>query len=182
MKLKSAHGGKIFLACLLPGLISLSAHAATVNGTLSVQAIIGQGCQVNAANAPGGVVNYGTLNFGSIYQLNNTHIDAQTSGINQGSITVECSTGTSYNIALDNGQHYQGGTRSMQGDSTPAVLLNYSLFQDSARATPWVGGTPVSFIATATPTEHHVYGRIPAGQTGITAASYSDTVQVVVNW
>lgn len=158
------------------------ALAATVNGILNVQAVVGSGCQVNATDNTAGTVNYGTLNFGSIYSLGPQHVDAQTNGTDQGSITVECSAGTAYNITLGPGQNFQGATRAM-ASGTPGALLNYGLYQDPQRQSPWTPNTPVPFTAPSTAaTVHHVYGRIPGGQTGVTAGSYTDQVAVIVNW
>ncbi|MBE8716500.1 Csu type fimbrial protein [Cellvibrio polysaccharolyticus] len=170
-------GFSILTAALLPSFAS----AATVNGILNVQAVVGSGCQVNATNVTNGAINYGTLNFGSIYSLGAQHVDAETTGANQGSITVECSAGTSYNIMLGPGQHFQSATRAMS--SGGATLLNYGLFQDPQRQLEWTPNSAIPFTAASTaPTVHHVYGRIPGGQGSVQPGTYTDQVAVVVNW
>lgn len=168
-------------ASIIAGLLLPSfALAATVNGILNVQAVVGSGCQVNASNVNAGAVNYGTLNFGAIYALGSQHIDSETTGTNQGSVTVECSIGTAYNITFGEGQNYQSSTRAMSSGNS--VLLNYELYQDSARQQAWPINAVSFTAASTTPLTHHVYGRIPGGQNGIVAGTYTDQVAVIVNW
>lgn len=162
--------------------IASSSHAATVNGTLGVTAVIGSGCQVNNSNVTAGVVNFGSLNFGSINTINAQNVDAQTTGNGSGSIVMECSGGTSFSISLDNGQHFAGGTRAMANAGNASILLNYVLYQNAARTIPWTNASPLTTTATGSPDTFNVYGRIPGGQSGVTSGTYNDTVQVVITW
>lgn len=168
--------------CLVLWGFSVVAFSATVNGNLGVTAIVGAGCQVNSSNVTAGIVNFGSLDFGSINTIGNQTIDAQTTGAGNGSIVMECSNGTTFTIALDNGQHYASSTRSMVNAGNPAVLLNYALYQNVARTVPWTNSSPLSGTASGAPATFPVYGRIPPGQTGITAGTYNDTIQVVISW
>ena len=156
--------------------------AATVVGNLGVTAVVGAGCQVNASNVTAGIINFGSLDFGSINTIGNQTIDAQTTGAGNGSIVMECSNGTTFTISLDNGQHYASSTRSMVNAGNPAVLLAYTLYQNVARTVPWTTSSPLTGTANGAPATFPIYGRIPPGQTGITAGTYNDTVQVVIAW
>lgn len=158
------------------------AMSATVNGTLGVNAVVGSGCQVNSGTVSAGTVNFGNLSFGSINTIGSQNIDAQTTGSGNGSIVMECSNGTTFTISLDNGQHFNSGTRAMVNGANPAILLNYTLYQNIARTVPWLSSTPLSGTASGTPTTFDIYGRIPGGQTGISSGTYNDTVQVVISW
>ncbi|ACE84644.1 Spore Coat Protein U domain protein [Cellvibrio japonicus Ueda107] len=162
--------------------VSISIQAATVNGHLGVTAVVGAGCQVNNSNVQSGVVDFGALNFGSINTLNAQHIDATTTGSGNGSIEMECSDGTSFTISLGNGLHYNNGNRAMVNTGSPGVFLAYALYQDAARTIPWSDSAPLTGTASGAPQAFHVYGRIPGGQSGISAGTYTDTVQVVVSW
>lgn len=173
---------KLGVLVALTAIPSLSSNAATVNGTLGITAIVGAGCQVNNANVTGGIVDFGALNFGSINTIGAQNIDAQTTGGGSGGIVMECSDGTPFTISLDNGLHFAGGVRSMANTSNPATRLSYTLYQNAARTLPWTTGTPLSSTANGAPTTFNVYGRIPGGQSGISAGTYSDTVQVVITW
>lgn len=157
------------------------ALAATANGTLGVNAVVGAGCQVNNG-ATSGSINFGNLSFGNIFAIGSQNVDAQTSGLGNGSIVMECSTGTAFTISLDNGQHFSGGSRAMVNATNNAVLLNYTLYQNSARTVPWTAASPLAATSTGVATAYDVYGRIPGGQTGITSGTYNDTVQVVITW
>lgn len=166
----------------LCSLISPAVYSATVNGTLSVTAVVGSGCSVNSSSVTGGVVNFGALNFGSITAINASNVDAQTTGGGSGSIVMNCSSGTPFSIAFDNGLHFSGGSRAMVNASDPAVLLSYTLYQNAARTVPWTSSSPLSTTASGGTETFNVYGRIPGGQSGVTSGNYSDTIQVVVSW
>lgn len=170
------------LLCLILWGSSGVVFSATVNGNLGVTAVVGAGCQVNSSNVTAGIINFGSLDFGSINTIGNQTIDAQTTGAGNGSIVMECSNGTTFTIALDNGQHYASSTRSMVNAGDPSVLLNYTLYQNVARTVPWTNSSPLTGTASGAPTTFPVYGRIPPGQAGITAGTYNDTIQVVISW
>ena len=173
---------KLGALSVLVAIPSFNINAATVNGTLGVTATVGAGCQVNNSNVTSGIVDFGTLNFGSINTVGAANIDAQTTGGGSGGIVMECSNGTPFTITLDNGLHFAGGTRAMANASAPSTLLSYTLYQNAARALPWTVGTPLTSTANGAPTTFNVYGRIPGGQSGISAGNYSDTIQVVITW
>jgi spore coat protein U-like protein len=158
-----------------------ASFAATANGTLGVNAVVGVGCQVNNGVSSGSI-NFGNLSFGNIYAISSQNVDGQTTGSGNGSIVMECSTGTAFTISLDNGQHFTSGTRAMANSTNSAVLLNYALYQNSARTVPWTSASPLTATSTGVATTYDVYGRIPGGQSGITAGTYNDTVQVVITW
>lgn len=161
---------------------SAALDAATVNGNVGVTATVGAGCQVNNSNVTSGVINFGSLSFGSINTIDTQNVDAQTNGSGNGGIVMECSDGTSFSITLDNGQHFAGGTRSMVNGSNASVLLNYTLYQNAARTVPWTTSSALSSTANGSPTTFNIYGRIPGGQSSISAGSYTDTVAVVITW
>jgi len=162
--------------------VSHFALSATVTGNLGITAIVGAGCQVNSSNVTAGIINFGSLDFGSINTIGNQTIDAQTTGAGNGSIVMECSNGTTFTISLDNGLHYASSTRSMVNAGDPAVLLAYTLYQNVARTIPWTTSSPLTGTANGAPATFPIYGRIPPSQTGITAGTYNDTVQVVISW
>lgn len=170
------------IICFLSIGFTSTAFSATVTGNLGVTAVVGAGCQVNASNVTAGIINFGSLDFGSINTIGNQTIDAQTTGAGNGSIVMECSNGTTFSISLDNGQHFASSTRSMVNAGNPAVLLAYGLYQNVARTVPWTSSSPLTGTASGAPATFPVYGRIPAGQTGITSGTYNDTVQVVITW
>lgn len=167
-----------------------TAQAATVTGVINAQIIIGPGCEVNNLPHPLATpLSFGSLDFGSWTSLANPgspNIDASTSDSANGGVTVECNTSITYTIALDNGLHHSGSTRRMQNTSLNTAYVDYGVFQDAARTTPWVGNSPLSVTNTGTSntpqtTTHHFYGRV-APQNQANAGTYTDTLNVVIEW
>jgi spore coat protein U-like protein len=96
-----------------------------------------------------------------------------------GSLTVTCTDGTVYNVALDAGQG-TGATvtnRLMTGPSTDTV--SYGLFQDAGLATNW--GATKAGTGNGSAVTLNVYGNIPA-QTSPSVGLYADTVGVLVTF
>src|ERR1700712_1858098 len=121
----------VFLIGALISSNSGHAQAATATATMAVSATVLSFCTIAAL----------PLAFGSYSSV----VLAATS-----TLTVACTTGTTYNIGLDNG----GGT-----GATPAIrkmsyltnTLNYSVYSDAAHSTVWgptVGTNTVTGTAT----------------------------------
>jgi len=107
-----------------------------------------------------------------------------------GTISVSCTGNSgdavSYSILLSAGD----GTFSSRVMAGSAVPLQYNLYTDIARSQVWgdgTGGTIVvsdSYSLSSSPTvrNYTVYGRIPSGETNITAAAYSDSITITLNY
>jgi spore coat protein U-like protein len=93
------------------------------------------------------------------------------------SVTAYCTKSTAGSVTMDNGLYFTT-TRRMAGPVSS--FLNYGLFSDSGRATPWASVAATS-ISKNTPIGLTVYGRVPGGQDPA-AGSYSDTVQATINY
>lgn len=148
-------------------LLSSSARAATATNTLTVTATVLGVCTVDP----------GTLAFGS-YDPTLANTDAS------GTITVHCTSGSSYWIGLGLGTNATGTTRRMAGGA--AEFLTYELYRDAGRTTVWDDAAVAPSLAnnaapgysayTAT-----VYGRVPGGQV-VSTGNYADTVTMTVNF
>jgi spore coat protein U-like protein len=93
---------------------------------------------------------------------------------------VTCTTGTDYDIALDNGQN---ASRRMRLGAT-TNYVDYELYTDVARTNPWpstVGTPPYSYTGIGAQDTITVYGRIP-GQATPLAGTYTDTVQITLTY
>ena len=106
-----------------------------------------------------------------------------TSDIDQTStITVLCTTGTTYDIGLSAGANEDSGTRRMTDGS--GHYVNYQLYQDMGRNTAW-GDTVLTNTVSSTGTGDDqvftVYGRVPT-QTTPQAGSYTDNITVTVTY
>lgn len=139
------------------------AWAGTASDSFNVTATVVTNCQIQTPN---------TLAFGNYDPLSATPTDGSTT------FQVRCTKGTSAWVGLNDGLN---GTRFMASGTN---LLDYELYQDSARTTVWgnTSATGVAYNATNngwfTLT---VYGRIPAGQ-DVPAGSYLDTVTATINF
>lgn len=98
-------------------------------------------------------------------------------------ITVNCSSGGAYSVALGAGLNSNGTTRRMVGPS--GQFLNYTLYSNSARTTPWGNGTTFGAQVSGTGAGSNqtlvAYGRAPSGQSP-TPGSYTDTVVVTLSY
>lgn len=96
-----------------------------------------------------------------------------------GSISVTCSSSTSYTIALSAGQG-SFATRTLTSGVHP---LAYNLYTDVLRTTVWGDGSgPTATVAgSGTSASFNVYGRVPALQNAY-VGSYADTIVVTVNF
>ncbi|HDU7919093.1 TPA: spore coat protein U domain-containing protein [Serratia marcescens] len=154
---------------------SLLAQADSKTATLGVSATLLSACE--AGSSSGGNVSFGTLNFGMLYFLSTaTSVAGQQ---NAGAIRVKCTNGTSYSVLLGGGQ--SGNTAARYLQSAAGQRVNYNLYTNAAHSTIWDNLTGVSQTANGTDNWLPVYGMIPAQSTPPTG-SYTDTVQVTINW
>lgn len=143
------------------------AYAGTDTDTFDVTATVLATCDVNAQD----------LAFGNYDPVAASHLDAATT------LSVTCTSGTSYQIGLSlgGGGGASTATRYMtQGGDT----LSYTLYQDSGRTTLWgetLSTDTLTGVGTGSSAVVNVYGRIPMQQAS-PAGAYSDTIQVTVTW
>lgn len=156
---KSALGGAIIALAF-----ANHGEAATVTTTFIVSANVASNCEVSALPMPFG------LYSGVLTQTTST-------------ITVACTTGTAYNVGLNQGLYGASTTTRQMKAGGSAALLNYSLFQDAGYSINWDDVAPgwVSGVGTGAPQLLTVYGQIPAGQFS-TPDGYSDTITVTLNF
>ena len=116
-----------------------------------------------------------TLSFGQILLVHST---------GTGSITVNCTVSTPFNIGLDAGVG-AGATISARKMTGPGgATLTYSLFQDPAHSLNWgqtVGVDTVAGSGNGQDEAFTVYGNLPAGQS-VPAGAYVDTVTATLTF
>jgi spore coat protein U-like protein len=134
-------------------------------GTVSVQGSVDPTCSVSA----------GTLSFGTYTPTAAADSTA--------TISVNCTNTAPYQVSLAGGQNLNGGVRRLAGPG--GSYLNYGLFSDPGRVTPWGDGTAIGAKVSGTGSGNTqsltVYGRIPANQSP-RPGSYSDSVFVTVDY
>ncbi len=146
-----------FAACLL----APSARAATANASVSVSAQVVGTCTIS-----GGAIAFGAYTPAS-------------AASQQGALTVNCTSGTAYQIALNEGLSGTGATRRMTGPN--GETLDYDIYRDSGHSQRWAGGAS-AHAGTGTGTAQSV--ELYAGIAAATAASgsYSDTVTATLTY
>jgi spore coat protein U-like protein len=134
--------------------------------TLACGAYPALGCTVNATG----------LGFGSINPLSTT--DA--TGV--ATITVSCTTLTSYTITMSAGG---GGSFEQRVMRNGGDVLDYQIYSDLANSVVWgdgSGGTStVSASASGAGTTSNAYGRVPH-QPSAFPGTYTDTIIVTINY
>lgn len=141
--------------------------AATATGTFAVTATVVKACSISAT----------ALAFGNYDPTVGTPDDATST------ISVHCTNGTQYNVGLNAGTA-PGASVTSRKMSAGANVLNYSLYQDSGRATNWgntVGTDTLSGTAAASPASLTVYGRIPSGQ-NVPVGNFTDTITATITY
>ncbi|WP_244850755.1 spore coat U domain-containing protein [Caballeronia sp. SL2Y3] len=146
--------------------VSPSLFAASKTATFQVTLTIQDDCSI-AANP---------LDFGSTGVIAN-NIDQSTN------VSVTCTTGTPYNVALDAGSP-TGSTISARtlNNAANTGTVQYNLFRDSGRTQIWgqtVGSDTVSGVGNGSAQTISVFGRVPAQPTPA-ADTYMSTVTATV--
>lgn len=152
-------------------LLSLSllvAAAAQVNAettTFQVLLEITESCTIDAAD----------LDFGSEVR---TTTSSELTGT--GSVTVECSSGTPYEIGLSNGENFNSTRRMANGSN----YVPYALYKDSGHSQAWLntGGDRVSGTGDADEQTINVYGVVAAGSLNVPQGAYSDTITATITY
>jgi len=139
------------------------AQASTATGTFNVTLTVTSVCSVSASN----------MAFSSMPTGTTTSSNATST------LTVNCSNGAAYSVALDNGQNVSSSQRRMRLGAT-SNYINYNLYSDSGYSVPWAtltGQTGSGSNQTIT-----AYGNVPSAQAIATPGSYSDMVTVTISY
>lgn len=145
------------------------ALAATDTTTFTVSANIVADCNLSATN----------LAFGSYDAAGASPLDATSS------ISVYCSNGLAYDMALNVGSG--GGTFTTRTLASGGNTLNFNLYSNAGLSTIWGDGTGTTGTLSGTGTgllsaiAHTVYGRIASGQDRA-IGSYASTITVTVTF
>jgi len=103
-----------------------------------------------------------------------------------GSVTVTCTAGTPYTVAINagNGSGATPASRKLTREGG-AETLNYGLYRDAGYSVPWGDGSAGTSMADGTgdgsPRVHQVYARLPSQPVGPPGV-YRDTLIVTVTY
>lgn len=152
-----------------------TAQAGTSTANLTVQITITAACTINTA----------TLNFGSV--AGTTLATTLQSGST--TVSVTCTNGSPYSIAMDNGANVSGSQRRM---ANAGNFINYDLYTDSAHTNPWTTAassttcttTNGCFLGTGNGSVQtiNIYGTAPATGTAPNTGTYTDTVVMTLTY
>ena len=161
---------KIFLGLAAAAAVASSpALAATATNTMPVSVNVINSCTVAAT----------PMAFGAPAAIGGANIDSTST------ITLQCTNGASYDVALDLGLNAVTGQRYME-NLAGTVAIPYNVFRDVGRTSAWGNTSGVDTVAnTAGATGAVVltaYGRIPSTAASVGAGSYTDTVTVTVTF
>lgn len=151
------------------GLVANPAWAQTATTTFQVQITIQSTCTIDdpaPTNVDFGGQPSSAINVDAIGQLN-----------------VNCTPGTDYVIALDDGQNSGGGGVGARAMANGADLVTYQLYSDAGRTTIWgetLGTDTVAGTGTGAVQAYPVYGRVPIASAP--AASYLDVVTATISF
>ena len=140
--------------------LAAAAPAAAQTATFQVTASVARVCSISAT----------PVAFGAYDPNQATPTDTT------GTITVQCTRGESYRVALDDGLHTG---RRMQNGSDATEFLPYQLYSDSNRTQVWTTPATSTTAASRAPVTLTVYARI-AANVDATVGAYSDTVTASV--
>jgi spore coat protein U-like protein len=144
------------------------ASAATTTANFPISATISSTCSLSATG----------INFGEVGTAGATTLQTDSTG----SITVTCTAGGAYSIALDDGLNNVAAQRNAKSGIN---MLAYDLYKDPARGTVWTSAAaPVTGTGDATAQVITVYGRIAAGLpfAASNGTPYADTVLVTLTY
>jgi len=163
---------------LLAALLTAPVFAGSITGTLTVQATVVAGCNLNTGATTGG--GNGLLNFGNVTSTLAANNADTTTGGNYG-LSVLCSNTTAYTVYANNGANVSGTQNNMK---LGTALLPYNLYTTTGRTVlfPTTVGTALSFTGNGTAQTIPFYGQIPAGVTLPAPGLYVDTVTVTVSY
>lgn len=158
------------------GVISV-AHAGTDTTNFQVKITITESCDIKTTAAT-------DVDF-----LSHVRSSASNSLDATGNLSVNCSKGTPYTIALDMGKNSSAGVAS---DVNRRMVLGtnyvaYGLYRDAGRTQLWgnvtgAGGDVLAGTGSATAQNIPVYGRVQAGAINVPAGTYVDTVQATISY
>ena len=187
---------KLFLlGCGLSLGVASSGFAATTTGTITARLVLTAGCLVNGQVAtPGAIGNLGTLEFPGGAATFDIKTAAVVGTVGNG-IFVRCSTGSTYSVQITSSSAKPTtvyGTETTQpryliSGTTATVGIAYSLYPNTDYTTPIANNTNIAPVGTPDPTygdNYPIYGRIAGGgnTSAIPAATYTDTINVAVNY
>src|SRR6267378_2212911 len=160
------------LALSLAAANSAFAGTAVTTNTNNITASVAAKCTIGAFSVA----------FGAYDPFSATPLD-QT-----GTVTINCTKGTSGVVSFDLGVNASGAVRRMKDTGAGTNFLSYEIYRDAARTTVWNAVNTVTLgpsVSKNTALTATAYGRIVAGQdaqAGAAGLNYQDTLIATVTF
>ncbi len=147
--------------------VAAPASAQSQQASLSVAAAVSKNCTITAT----------AIAFSAYDPVVTNDTDALDG---EGGLSVACTKGVNPALSLGSGGNAAGSQRRLGFGSE---RLNYDLFSDSTRSTPWSTSTSITMGSAPSKVARpvSVYGRIAGGQ-DVPAGAYADTLLATVNF
>jgi spore coat protein U-like protein len=153
---------RLALASCVASALAAPALAETESASFNVGMEVVATCSINAFD-----MTFNTITTGTTSQN-----DAESQ------ITVNCSNGAPFSVALNDGSNFQNGRRLASNGS----FISYGIFRDANRSTAWDGTSVFSGVGNGNDQALPVYGRIPSGQLVPEMGNYADTVVATISY
>ena len=154
----------------IAAVVATPALAPTTTNTMPVSVNVINSCTVAAT----------PMSFGAPTTIGSANIDTTST------ISLVCTNGATYDVALDQGLNASSGQRFMSNGAATPVKVPYNVFSDAVRSAAWGSTTGTNTVAGSAGISGLVvltaYGRIPSSATSVGAGSYTDTVTVTVTF
>ena len=149
--------------------LSTPAAAQSASASFQVSANVLRICTISATD----------IAFGSYNPIGAN----ETAALDQtGTVTLRCTRGTGWTLALGPGGNFSG-TRRMQHATTATEYLPYELYADSGRTVSWDAAPVTGTAANRAPFDVTIYARIPPSVTmDPLQGAYADSVTATVNF
>jgi len=163
---------RLFLGLSLLVVTSSFAGSASTINTNNITASVAPKCTIGAF----------AIAFGAYDPFSATPLD-QT-----GTVSINCTKGTSGVVSLNLGVNASGAVRRMQDTGAAGNYLTYEIYSDAGRTTVWNAVGTVSLGPSAsknTALSATAYGRVTAGQdaqAGAAGLNYQDTIVATVTF
>lgn len=155
---------------------------AATSASFEVSADIVAGCAVDGVGTSGDAGLIGTLDFGHDTTLSTASHSAVLS--ENRAITVRCTPGVTFYLAVDGGLHSSSGVRNLQMGTSTTDRLAYRLFSDAGMTDEIGIGQNRSILVTAAAMNDvwlpiHARLALPGGTA---AGTYTDTLLITLTW
>ena len=160
--------GLTLVALSMIAATSAFAGTASTTNTNNITATVAAKCTINAFS----------IAFGAYDPFAAAPLDQS------GTVTINCTKGTSGVVQFDLGVNASGVVRRMKDTGAGTNFLNYEIYTDAAHTTVWNAVNTVTLgpsVSKNTALTATAYGRIPNGQDAA-VASYQDTLVATVTF